>query len=85
MSCSEPLPSLIPALYEAGLGKLEWPDVLDRVARLVDSSIAALGVRVGTTTLALSNKIRKPDVDTTCVDSLVSEVDPIGWTGIGAT
>ena len=71
MSCAELLPSFIPAIYEAGLGKLEWPDVLDRLAHLVDSPIAALGVRLGSTTFSVSNKVRGFNADTASVNSLV--------------
>jgi hypothetical protein len=56
LSYPEALLATIPAIYQAGLGKTEWADVLDRVARLLGSSVAALGIRSGNTRLAIASK-----------------------------
>jgi DNA-binding CsgD family transcriptional regulator/PAS domain-containing protein len=56
LSYPEALLATIPAIYQAGLGKTEWVDVLDRVASLLGSSVAALGIRSGNTRLAIASK-----------------------------
>jgi DNA-binding CsgD family transcriptional regulator len=61
---------MIPMIYDAGLGKLKWSDVLDRVAHLLDSPIAALGVLTRNTRLAVANKNGSsltPNVEAVCL------------------
>ena len=64
----EALQKIIPAVYEAGLGKSPWPDVLERLSDLFGSSIAALGVRTQETQFVVANRTAiTSDIESVCL------------------
>ncbi len=46
----------ISSIYEAGLGQVEWPDVLDRIARFLGSPLAAVGISSATCRFSVVNE-----------------------------